>query len=266
MTQINDIILVQERLKKASCLISYTFCSFGIKFGSNQIICVFRLQMGKAKTKTKKSSTKKKGPSTYGKVSKVVEKKPNPFDLRYSRQKKTTPVSQKPANGLKKGSFVSGTPSVAKSKSIEKRKIVMTQLLGDAAKSNKFEDKRIGAGPNGSVVSKFGPNFEKQTLEDMIFQKMSLERRTEGKKVRRGNAKFLEANRDDDDEDGYGKGGLGDSVELTHLGQSIAEIERFERPVTDFAGDEDDDQEETLFTQALTNDDKQTSLKGAKFF
>ena len=219
------------------------------------------LEFGMGKAKSNKNS-KRKGASLAPKNAKGIEKKPNPFDLRYNKLKKTTSVGQKSANGLKKGSFVSGAPSIAKSKSVERRKKVMTQLLGDASKNNNFADRRIGAGSNGSIASKLGINFEKESIEDMLFKKMSMERR-EKSKPRKNVSKFLEANRDDDEDDPLGGGGLGDSVQLTHLGQSIAEIERFERPVTDFAGDEDAD-EESLFTQALANDDKQTSLKGAK--
>lgn len=129
-------------------------------------------------------------------------KKTNPFEVKVNRQKFNV-------LGRKIGKHEKGMPGVSRSKATKKRKETLLQEYKYHFKSNKFVDKRIGE--NDPTLS----------LEDKMMKRFALER-----------VKSEKAN----------KFNLNEDEELTHYGQSLAEIEKFEDPkVSDDEDDDDDD-------------------------
>ena len=215
------------------------------------------------------------------------EKSMNPFDLRYIKQKKTPVVGKSSHNGnISRNMKVAGRPVESKAKSDAIRRQTFTNLLEKESKSNQFDDRRIGAGSS----AKFGSNSaalsgrkstnDESVFEDMMFKKFTLQRQklisaevsseVTGRKTPKKRkskpkgevvSKYQLVNQDDSDD---GLEGLGESVELTHLGQSIGEMERFEAPTAAVLSDDDDVgiEEDKMFKDAMASDDKNLTLKG----
>ncbi|XP_050435803.1 nucleolar protein 14 [Adelges cooleyi] len=101
-----------------------------------------------------------------------------------------------------------GKPGIARSKAIQKRKkslLIEYQLKG---KSNKFVDRRIGE------------KNRAMTAEDRVIARFTANRVKAQKKM---------------------KYNLGEEDDLTHHGQSLSSIEKFEKPISDDDDDSDDD-------------------------
>lgn len=104
-------------------------------------------------------------------------------------------------------------------KAVERRKKTLLVEYQNQFKANKFLDKRLGENDPGL------------TLEDKMFKRF--ERQRQKTKVNRYNL-----NEDDGgNEDDFGGGA---KVDLTHYGQSLAQIEKFERVGSSDEEDMDD--------------------------
>lgn len=143
---------------------------------------------------------KKKGRKSKRKLSeKVVERKSisenrtNPFELKINRQKH--------AILGRKEKHSKGVPGVARSKAVTKRKSTLLLEFQRRNKSNKFIDKRIG---------EYDSNL---TPDDKMLARFAIERKSHHEKGSIFN--------------------LNDDEELTHFGQSLAEIEKFDDPKSD---------------------------------
>ncbi|KAF0762760.1 nucleolar protein 14 isoform X1 [Aphis craccivora] len=101
-----------------------------------------------------------------------------------------------------------GKPGIARSKSIQKRKksLLLEYKLKD--KSNKFVDRRIGE------------KNQAMTADDRVIARFTASRVKAQKKM---------------------KYNLGEEEDLTHHGQSLSTIEKFEKPMSDDDSDSDDD-------------------------
>ncbi|XP_052249880.1 nucleolar protein 14-like [Dreissena polymorpha] len=133
---------------------------------------------------------------------KHLVKKTNPFEVKVNRKKHDV-------LGRKAGKFERGMPGVSRSKANKRRKMTLLKEYEHQFKSNKFVDKR------------FGEHDASLTLEDKMMKRFALERsRTTTK------SKF----------------NLNDEEELTHYGQSLADIEKFDEPVISDAEEEDDEE------------------------
>ncbi|XP_050534140.1 nucleolar protein 14 [Daktulosphaira vitifoliae] len=101
-----------------------------------------------------------------------------------------------------------GKPGIARSKAIQKRKksLLLEYKLKD--KSNKFVDRRIGENNHG------------MTAEDRVIARFTANRIKAQKKM---------------------KYNLGEEEDLTHQGQALSSIEKFEKPISDDDEDSDDD-------------------------
>ncbi|XP_065342235.1 nucleolar protein 14 isoform X2 [Cloeon dipterum] len=102
-----------------------------------------------------------------------------------------------------------GLPGVSRAKAIKKRKATLLQEYRVQHKANKFDDRRIGENNKG------------MTAEDRIVARFTAERNRNRKKT---------------------KFNLADEETLTHRGQSLMEIEKFDNPRSD---SEDDDEQES---------------------
>uniref|UniRef100_A0AAV2ITW1 Uncharacterized protein n=1 Tax=Knipowitschia caucasica TaxID=637954 RepID=A0AAV2ITW1_KNICA len=109
-----------------------------------------------------------------------------------------------------------GLPGVSRSKAITKRKETLLKEYRQKNKSSKFIDRRLG-----EYDSNMAP-------EDKILQRFSMERQ-----------------RTHDKKDMYN---LNEEEELTHYGQSLAEIEKF----NDAVGSDDETEEKGLLSAELT--------------
>ncbi|XP_052770392.1 nucleolar protein 14-like isoform X2 [Mya arenaria] len=128
-------------------------------------------------------------------------KKLNPFEVKINKQKHDI-------LGRKTGKFEMGMPGVARSRANKKRKMTLLKEHEQQFKSNKFVDKR------------FGEHDASLSLEDKMMKRYAMERsRTTTK------SKF----------------NLNEEEELTHFGQSLAEIEKFDEPSVSDAEDDDDE-------------------------
>lgn len=106
------------------------------------------------------------------------------------------------------------------SKNLKRKKTLLVEYKNQF-KSNKFTDKRIGE------------NDTSLTLDDKMFKRFVAERQ---KRKERKSSKY-NLNDDNDDLDG---GPSSNQVEdLTHFGQSLAQIEKFEK--VDLSDDDDDE-------------------------
>ncbi|XP_066501929.1 nucleolar protein 14 [Hoplias malabaricus] len=134
--------------------------------------------------------------------------KNNPFEVKINR-KKFDVLGRKSKHDV-------GLPGVSRSKAINKRKETLLKEFRLKHKANKFVDRRFG-----EYDSKMDP-------EDKILQRFALERqRTQTKK------------------DIYN---LNEDEELTHYGQSLAEIEK----LTDTVDSDSDSEEKGLLSAELT--------------
>ncbi|OWF55050.1 Nucleolar protein 14 [Mizuhopecten yessoensis] len=127
-------------------------------------------------------------------------KKINPFEVKINRVKHDV-------LGRKISKHDKGMPGLSRSKAIKKREQTLSHEYDQRLKSNKFVDKR------------FGENDTNMNVEEKMMKRFALERSHDKSK------KF---SLNDEDED------------LTHYGQSLSEIEKFEDPVvSDDENDED---------------------------
>ncbi|XP_019626032.1 PREDICTED: nucleolar protein 14-like [Branchiostoma belcheri] len=120
--------------------------------------------------------------------------KSNPFEVRINRQKHNV-------LGKKLRKFDKGMPGVSRSKAIKKRKATLLQEYQQRDKRNQFVDRRLGE------------NDPEMTLEDKMLQRFAMERKTHHEKA----SAFS----------------LNEEEELTHFGQSLSQIEKFEEPDSD---------------------------------
>ncbi|XP_035673033.1 nucleolar protein 14-like [Branchiostoma floridae] len=124
--------------------------------------------------------------------------KSNPFEVRINRQKHNV-------LGKKLRRFDKGMPGVSRSKAIKKRKATLLQEYQQRDKRNQFVDRRLGE------------NDPEMTLEDKMLQRFAMERKTHHEKA--------------------GAFSLNEDEELTHFGQSLSQIEKFEEPESDSEDD-----------------------------
>ncbi|XP_037548430.1 nucleolar protein 14 [Nematolebias whitei] len=134
--------------------------------------------------------------------------KNNPFEVKINRKKFDVLG--------RKGKHDVGLPGVSRSKAINKRKETLLKEYKQKNKSNKFIDRRLG-----EYDAKMAP-------EDKILQRFAIERK-----------RFHEK------KDVYN---LNEEEELTHYGQSLAEIEKF----NDAVNSDDESEEKGLLSAELT--------------
>ncbi|XP_033845097.1 nucleolar protein 14 [Periophthalmus magnuspinnatus] len=137
-----------------------------------------------------------------------TEIKNNPFEVKINR-KKFDVLGRKSKHDV-------GLPGVSRSKSITKRKETLLKEYRQKNKSSKLIDRRLG-----EYDSKMAP-------EDKILQRFAMERQ-----------------RTHDKKDKYN---LNEEEELTHYGQSLAEIEKF----NDAVGSDEETEEKGLLSAELT--------------
>ncbi|RZF43750.1 hypothetical protein LSTR_LSTR009173 [Laodelphax striatellus] len=142
---------------------------------------------------------KKRLSETLIKKSASKSKVNNPFEVHINRQKFDV-LGKKSKNDR-------GLPGVARSKSLKKRKETLLQEYKVKDKANKFLDRRIGEKDSA------------MTSEDRVMARYTAERMKSHNKKTMFN--------------------LADDEVLTHRGQSLSEIERFDDPRSD---DDDDDE------------------------
>ncbi|XP_060076896.1 nucleolar protein 14-like [Ylistrum balloti] len=126
-------------------------------------------------------------------------KKINPFEVKINRVKHDV-------LGRKVSKHDKGMPGLSRSKAMKKREQTLLHEYDQRMKSNTFVDKR------------FGENDTNMNIEDKMMKRFAMER---------SHDKTNKYSLNDEDDD------------LTHYGQSLSEIEKFEDPVV--SDDEDDD-------------------------
>ncbi|XP_028272935.1 nucleolar protein 14 [Parambassis ranga] len=134
--------------------------------------------------------------------------KNNPFEVKINR-KKFDILGRKTKHDV-------GLPGVSRSKAINKRKETLLKEYKQKNKSNKFIDRR------------FGEYDTKMAPEDKILQRFAMERQ-----------------HGHDKKDVYN---LNEEEELTHYGQSLAEMEKF----NDIAHSDDESEDKGLLSAELT--------------
>lgn len=137
-----------------------------------------------------------------------IEIKNNPFEVKINR-KKFDVLGRKSKHDV-------GLPGVSRSKAINKRKETLLKEYKQKNKSNKLIDRR------------FGEYDTKMAPEDKILQRFAMERQ-----------------RVHDKKDVYN---LNEEEELTHYGQSLAEMEKF----NDLVNSDDESEEKGLLSAELT--------------
>ncbi|XP_041826562.1 nucleolar protein 14 [Melanotaenia boesemani] len=137
-----------------------------------------------------------------------TEIKNNPFEVKINR-KKFDILGRKTKHDV-------GLPGVSRSKAINKRKETLLKEYKLKNKSNKFVDRRFGEYDN------------KMAPEDKILQRFAMERQRVHEK-----------------KDVYN---LNEEEELTHYGQSLAEMEKF----NDIVNSDDESEEKGLLSAELT--------------
>uniref|UniRef100_A0A7N6A2L6 NOP14 nucleolar protein homolog (yeast) n=1 Tax=Anabas testudineus TaxID=64144 RepID=A0A7N6A2L6_ANATE len=137
-----------------------------------------------------------------------TEIKNNPFEVKINR-KKFDILGRKTKHDV-------GLPGVSRSKAINKRKETLLKEYKQKNKSSKFIDRR------------FGEYDTKMAPEDKILQRFAMERQ-----------------RVHDKKDVYN---LNEEEELTHYGQSLAEMEKF----NDIVNSDDESEEKGLLSAELT--------------
>ncbi|CAH0555497.1 unnamed protein product [Brassicogethes aeneus] len=149
-----------------------------------------------------KNKKRKTADQVHGRKEAMQAKKSmNPFEIHVNKEKMRV-LGKKNKNDR-------GLPGVSRAKAIEKRKHTLLQEYKVANKSNKFMDKRIGE------------RNKNMTEEDKVMARFSAVR------VKAHNKKSIF--------------NLADDEVLTHKGQTLSEIEKFEDPRSD---DEDNDYEQ----------------------
>uniref|UniRef100_A0A8C9XRE6 NOP14 nucleolar protein homolog (yeast) n=1 Tax=Sander lucioperca TaxID=283035 RepID=A0A8C9XRE6_SANLU len=159
----------------------------------------------------KKNKNKKTLRSMADKVRKTktsTEIKNNPFEVKINR-KKFDILGRKSKHDV-------GLPGVSRSKAINKRKETLLKEYKQKNKSSKFIDRR------------FGEYDTKMAPEDKILKRFAMERQ-----------------RNHDKKDVYN---LNEEEELTHYGQSLAEMEKF----NDLVNSDDESEEKGLLSAELT--------------
>ncbi|XP_072026375.1 nucleolar protein 14-like isoform X2 [Amphiura filiformis] len=126
--------------------------------------------------------------------------KTNPFEIRINKQKHQI-------LGRKISKHDRGLPGVSRGKAVKKRKETLLKEYQHRTKSNQFVDKRLGE------------NDPNMTVEDKMMQRFAVERQ-------RAHEKSVLYNLNEDE------------TQLTHYGQSLADIEKQE---TILESDEDDE-------------------------
>ncbi|KAK6185807.1 hypothetical protein SNE40_007956 [Patella caerulea] len=129
-------------------------------------------------------------------------KKFNPFEVKVNKQKHHV-------LGKKRTKSEHGAPGISKSKAMKKRAGTLLKEYQGRHKVNKLIDKRIGE------------KDQNLTLEEKMMQRYALERKNEEKK-----GSIYSLNEDED---------------LTHYGQSLSNIEKFDNPVVSDEDEDDDD-------------------------
>ncbi|XP_022618566.1 nucleolar protein 14 [Seriola dumerili] len=137
-----------------------------------------------------------------------TEIKNNPFEVKINR-KKFDVLGRKSKHDV-------GLPGVSRSKAINKRKETLLKEYKHKSKSNKFIDRR------------FGEYDTKMAPEEKILQRFAMERQ-----------------RVHDKKDVYN---LNEEEELTHYGQSLAEMEKY----NDLVNSDDESEEKGLLSAELT--------------
>lgn len=155
-----------------------------------------------------KAPKKKNLADKVRKTKAAAEIKNNPFEVKINR-KKFDVLGRKSKHDV-------GLPGVSRSKAISKRKVTLLKEYKQKGKSNKFIDRRLG-----EYDAKMAP-------EDKILQRFAIERQRVHEK-----------------RDVYN---LNEEEELTHYGQSLAEMEKF----NDMVGSDDESEEKGLLSAELT--------------
>ncbi|XP_064630063.1 nucleolar protein 14-like [Lineus longissimus] len=145
------------------------------------------------------------------KKKKVTVKKVNPFEVKVNRQKHSV-------LGRRVTKHDKGMPGVARSKALKKRQATLLVEYKKRGKANKFIDKR------------FGEDDPNMTVEDKMLARFALEKQKTHEKPAMFN--------------------LNEEEELTHYGQSLSEIEKFNDPETD----DEDEEEEGRITASMTGE------------
>uniref|UniRef100_A0A673ILP0 Nucleolar protein 14-like n=1 Tax=Sinocyclocheilus rhinocerous TaxID=307959 RepID=A0A673ILP0_9TELE len=157
----------------------------------------------------RKQQTFSRGLSDKVRKSKAApEIQKNPFEVKINR-KKFDVLGRKSKHDV-------GLPGVSRSRAIQKRKETLLKEFRAKDKNNKFIDRR------------FGEYDQKITPEEKILQRFTLERQ-----------------RTQDRKDMYN---LNEEEELTHYGQSLAEMEK----MTDVIDSDSDSEEKGLLSAELT--------------
>uniref|UniRef100_A0A8D0CV23 NOP14 nucleolar protein homolog (yeast) n=1 Tax=Sander lucioperca TaxID=283035 RepID=A0A8D0CV23_SANLU len=145
---------------------------------------------------------------TINVIATSTEIKNNPFEVKINR-KKFDILGRKSKHDV-------GLPGVSRSKAINKRKETLLKEYKQKNKSSKFIDRR------------FGEYDTKMAPEDKILKRFAMERQ-----------------RNHDKKDVYN---LNEEEELTHYGQSLAEMEKF----NDLVNSDDESEEKGLLSAELT--------------
>ncbi|XP_012724420.2 nucleolar protein 14 [Fundulus heteroclitus] len=156
----------------------------------------------------KKAPKKRNLADKVRKTKTAAEIKNNPFEVKINR-KKFDVLGRKSKHDV-------GLPGVSRSKAINKRKETLLKEYRQKNRSNKFIDRRLG-----EYDAKMAP-------EDKILQRFTIERQRVHEK-----------------RDVYN---LNEEEELTHYGQSLAEMEKF----NDAVGSDDESEEKGLLSAELT--------------
>ncbi|XP_067943057.1 nucleolar protein 14-like [Watersipora subatra] len=142
----------------------------------------------------------------------------NPFEIKINKQKHKV-------LGKNLTKFDKGLPGVSRSKAIKKRQDTLLVEYKNKRKTNRFVDQRIGE------------NDQSTSLEEKMLQRFAKENKKHHEKAARFNI--------DDDEEEF-------DLELTHKGESLRQIEKFERP-TDSDVESDGDAGELKGQQVTDN-------------
>ncbi|XP_041476417.1 nucleolar protein 14-like [Lytechinus variegatus] len=130
--------------------------------------------------------------------SKATDVKHNPFEVKINKQKHNI-LGRKNKHGK-------GMPAVSRSKGLQKRNATLLQEYKQRHKTNKFLDRRLGENDPGMSV------------EEKMMERFTLEKQRTHEK-----SSLYSLNTDED---------------LTHYGQSLSSLEKFEEP--DLESDEED--------------------------
>lgn len=152
--------------------------------------------------KTKNKKAKKVSSDVLSTKKAVKETKINPFEVQVSREK--FPIFGR------KSKNDTGLPGVARNKAFQKRKETLAPEYMNKNKTNKFKDKRMG-GSNGNQDEMANARYTAEVMNQFNSRKQSLFN-------------------------------LNDDEVLTHKGQTLEEIEKFD----DVGASDDDSDEERL--------------------